>query len=95
MMDEAAIKLECLKLAQTGSPDATVKSAQIYYDWITQPDKPKRGRPPKSGLIKALLRRGFLLFCVFTKIRYNQLAFLQADNSQRNPLTNKGNLGRR
>ena len=47
MMDESAIKLECLKLAQTGSPDATVKAAQVYYDWVTQSDKPKRGRPPK------------------------------------------------
>ena len=51
MMDEVAIKLECLKLAQTGSPDATVRSAQIYYDWITQPDKPKRGRPPKVAVL--------------------------------------------
>jgi hypothetical protein len=48
-MDEASIKLECLKLAQTGSPDATVKAAQIYYDWVMQPDKPKRGRPFKTN----------------------------------------------
>jgi hypothetical protein len=48
MTDESAIKLECLKLAQTGSPDATVKAAQVYYDWIMKSDKPKLGRPPKT-----------------------------------------------
>jgi len=47
-MEEYVIKLECLRLAQTGSPDVTVKAAQIYYDWITKSDKPKRGRPPKT-----------------------------------------------
>jgi|TARA_R110000824_G_scaffold10044_2_gene44530 hypothetical protein len=46
-MDEYVVKLECLRLAQTGNPDVTVKSAQIYYDWVTKPDKPKLGRPPK------------------------------------------------
>ena len=47
-MDQYVIKLECFKLAQTGSPDVTVKAAQIYYDWVTKTDKPKLGRPPKK-----------------------------------------------
>ena len=49
MMDEATIKLECLKLAQTGDPEATVKAATVYYGWVMLPDKPKRGRPPKTN----------------------------------------------
>jgi hypothetical protein len=48
MMDEEILKLECLRLVQTGNPDFTIIAAQIYYDWITKPDKPKRGRPPKK-----------------------------------------------
>jgi len=48
-MEEHVVKLECLRLAQTGSPDLTVEAAQIYYNWVTKPDKPKRGRPPKTN----------------------------------------------
>ena len=50
-MDEAAIKLECLKLSHTGSPDMSIKIAQAYYEWITEKpsEPPKRmGRPPKN-----------------------------------------------
>ena len=46
MMDEEIIKLECLRLAQTGDPDASIASAQKYFDWVVC--KPKRGRPVKQ-----------------------------------------------
>lgn len=49
-MDKEAIKLECIKLSHTGSPDISIKVAKMYYDWIVGDDeKPKRrGRPPKN-----------------------------------------------
>tara|TARA_R110000823_G_scaffold197890_1_gene328965 strand:+ start:442 stop:609 length:168 start_codon:yes stop_codon:yes gene_type:complete len=50
-MDESVIKIECLRLAQTGSPDVTLKAAQIYYDWVMKSEKPKRGRPPKKDVV--------------------------------------------
>jgi len=50
-MDDAVIKLECLKLSHTGSPDVSIKIAQSYYEWVTKKDDPppkRMGRPPKN-----------------------------------------------
>jgi len=48
-MDEVIIKLECLKLALTGTPEISIQSAQKYFEWVVgKNDKPKRGRPPKK-----------------------------------------------
>tara|TARA_R110000796_G_scaffold3960_2_gene15123 strand:+ start:414 stop:581 length:168 start_codon:yes stop_codon:yes gene_type:complete len=52
-MDEFVIKIECLRLAQTGSPDVTIRAAQIYYDWVMKSEKPKRGRPPKKDVVSS------------------------------------------
>lgn len=59
MMDEEIIKLECLRLAQTGAPETSIASAQKYFDWIVggekkicckkkKAEKSKQGRPPKK-----------------------------------------------
>lgn len=56
MMEKEQIKLECIKLAHTGSPEATLKIAEQYYDWIVEcenqdvPDKPKRKRRTKAEM---------------------------------------------
>jgi hypothetical protein len=50
-----AIKLQCLQLAHSGSPETTIQVAEKYFDWlvpkieVTDP-LPKRGRPPKLKL---------------------------------------------
>jgi|CoawatStandDraft_6_1074263.scaffolds.fasta_scaffold01613_8 hypothetical protein len=54
-MEESILKLQCLQLAHTGTPDISIQIAEKYYNWIVdkQPDKqlndqPKRGRPYKQ-----------------------------------------------
>mgnify|MGYP003653171179 CR=1 len=48
-MDHVIIKIECLKMALTGTPETTIASAQKYYDWIVPKlGNPKLGRPPKK-----------------------------------------------
>jgi hypothetical protein len=51
-MDEALIKLQCLQLAHSGSPQNTIAIAEEYFNWIVEKPKvieplQKRGRPPK------------------------------------------------
>lgn|GEM_PF-2852657 len=60
-MDEKEIKLECLKMAHTGSPSITIKNATEYFGWIMEGQKndvqktqgqgpqevKRRGRKPK------------------------------------------------
>ena len=53
MMEDAAIRIECLKLALAPSSEKTLATAKDYYEWVTeaaeQSEPPKRrGRPPKE-----------------------------------------------
>lgn len=33
-MDEKQVKVECLKLCHTGSPQATLENAKVLYNWV-------------------------------------------------------------
>jgi hypothetical protein len=56
-MDDEQIRLECLKLAQSGDAHRTIEAAKLYYDWVCPPEVAigengvvmrRRGRPPKQ-----------------------------------------------
>ncbi len=56
-MDDEQIRLECLKLAQSGDAQRTIEAAKLYYDWVCPPEVAigengvvmrRRGRPPKQ-----------------------------------------------
>ncbi len=50
-MEEHIIRLECLRLAQTGSPEVTIRAAQVYFDWIVnRQDQGRLEMPPKIPL---------------------------------------------
>jgi hypothetical protein len=57
-MDDAQIRLECLKISQCGSAELSLKAAKLFYDWVSPPEveiqeggtlvQRRRGRPPKT-----------------------------------------------
>lgn len=56
-MEDAQIRLECLKIAQCGNAELSLKAAKLFYDWVLPPEvevmesgqlvQRRRGRPPK------------------------------------------------
>ena len=53
-MDESILKLECLKLSHTGSPDISIKIAQQYFNWIIdrQPEEQLNDHSKRSRKFK-------------------------------------------
>tara|TARA_R110000822_G_scaffold103990_3_gene230690 strand:- start:3080 stop:3265 length:186 start_codon:yes stop_codon:yes gene_type:complete len=57
-MEEDVLRLQCLQLAQSGSPENSIKVAQQYFDWIVskpkdveQPMKRKRNKNSEKAFI--------------------------------------------